>query len=348
MLADEVDVVIGVDTHRDAHSLAALCARTGAVLYETRVAAGAGGYRRALARVGAHAPGRRAWAVEGSGAYGAGLARHLAAAGERVIEIDRPERRRERTRAKSDPLDAIRAARTALARTRLAGPRLGAAREALRVLMITRAGAVELRLRATRQLKALIVTAPEQLRERLRRLDGMALLGRCAALRQPGDPYPALQATVSALRALARRALAAEDEAAQHERDIAAWVRAICPQLLTEPGVGPISAAQLLISFSHAGRLAGASSFARLAGVAPIPASSGQVVRHRLDRGGDRQLNRALHTIVLSRRQHDPRTRAYLERRIAEGKSTREAIRCLKRFVARHLFRLLEAAAIPA
>ncbi len=347
MLADEVDVVIGVDTHRDAHSLGALAARSGAVLYEMAVPADADGYRQALELIAVHAPGRRAWAVEGSGGYGAGLARFLLERGERVIEIDRPERRSERTQAKSDRLDALRAARTALARARLASPRAGAGREALRVLMVARSGAVDARRQAIRQLKALIITAPDALRGRLRRLDGMTLLGRCAGLRRPADPDPALQATVVALRALARRALSADGEARQHERDIAAWVRAICPQLLAEPGVGPICAAQLLISWSHPGRCPAESSFARLAGVAPIPASSGQVVRHRLDRGGDRQLNRVLHTIVLCRRQRDPRTRAYVERRVAQGKSTREAVRCLKRYVARHLFRLLESAAVP-
>jgi transposase len=347
MLADQVDVVIGVDTHRDRHSLAVLGARTGAVVLETAIEATGGGYRRALAEVGRHAPGRRAWAVEGAGAYGAGLARFLAGAGERVIEIDRPERAGERTRAKSDPLDAVRAARTALGRSRLASPRTGAAREALRVLMVARSGAVDVRCQAVRQLKALIITAPDHLRARLRALEGMTLLGRCASLRRSARDDPALAATVSALRALARRALAADGEARQHERDIASWVRAICPQLLAEPGVGPICAAQLLISWSHPGRCPAESSFARLAGVAPIPASSGQVQRHRLDRGGDRQLNRALHTIVLSRRQRHAPTRAYIERRTRDGKSTREAVRCLKRYVARHLFRMLEASAVP-
>jgi transposase len=347
MLADEVDVVIGVDTHRDTHTLSVLTAATGAVVHETRIEACAHGYGQALAEVERCADGPRAWAVEGSGGYGAGLVRFVVARGERVIEIDRPERRAERTQAKSDPLDAVRAARTALSRTKLAAPRAGAAREALRVLMVARSGAVDVRRQAIRQLKALIITAPDDLRARLRRLDGMTLLGRCATLRRPRADDPALQATVLALRALARRALMADGEAAQHERDIAAGVRAICPQLLAEHGVGPICAAQLLISWSHPGRCPAESSFARLAGVAPIPASSGQTIRHRLDRGGDRQLNRALHTIVLCRRQRHAQTRAYIERRIAEGKSTREAVRCLKRYVARHLFRMLESSALP-
>ena len=348
MLADQLDVVIGVDTHRDNHSLGVVAARTGAVLYQTTVPAQARGYAQALERIARHAPGARVFAVEGSGSYGAGLVRFLAERGERVIEIDRLTRTQERTRAKSDSLDALRAARSALSRTRLASPRAGGAREALRVLMVARSGAVDVRRQAIRQLKSLIVTAPDDLRERLRTLDGMTLLNRCAAIRRPSRPEPALIATSSVLRIVARRAIAATTEARSLERDIAANVRALCPQLLAEPGVGPISAAQLLISFSHPGHCAQEASFARLAGVAPIPASSGQVVRHRLDRGGDRQLNRALHTILLVRRQRDLATRAYIARRVSEGKSTREAIRCLKRYLARHLYRLMEGAMQPA
>src|SRR5262249_16304969 len=148
MLADHLDVCIGVDTHRDRHSLAALDAATGALLWEAQIPADAGGYARALALAAARCPGRRAWAVEGSGAYGPGLARPLFAQGERVLEIDRPARRGERTRAKSDALDAARAARTALARAHQTAPRAGGIREALRVLLLTRAGAVQIRREA--------------------------------------------------------------------------------------------------------------------------------------------------------------------------------------------------------
>jgi transposase len=144
------------------------------------------------------------------------------------------------------------------------------------------------------------------------------------------------------LRTLARRAQAATVEADELEREILIYVCAIAPALLDEPGVGPIVAAQLLVAWSHHGRVHSEAAFARLAGVAPIPASSGQTKRHRLSRGGDRQLNRALHTIVLHRRHHDPKTRDYIARRIAEGKSRRDATRLLKRYPARHLYRLLE------
>jgi transposase len=168
------------------------------------------------------------------------------------------------------------------------------------------------------------------------------LLDRCGRFRRSGSGGADELATRLVLRSLARRARAATIEADELEREILAQVRSLAPRLLDEPGVGPIVAAQLLVAWSHRGRLRSEACFARLAGVAPIPASSGQTTRHRLSRGGDRQLNRALHTIVLHRRQHDPATRDYIARRVAEGKSTREATRLLKRYLARHLYRLLQ------
>lgn len=146
------------------------------------------------------------------------------------------------------------------------------------------------------------------------------------------------------LRSLARRIEHATAEAAELEREIRQHVQALVPQLLDEPGVGPIVAAQLLVAWSHRNRVRSEAAFARLAGVAPIPASSGQTIRHRLSRGGDRQLNRALHTVILHRRQHDPATRDYIARRLGEGKSTRDATRILKRYLARHLYRVMQNA----
>jgi transposase len=191
------------------------------------------------------------------------------------------------------------------------------------------------------RLRSVIVTAPESLRDELRRLPLGKLLDRCSRLRRTSVAADEL-ATRLVLRSLAHRIQAATVEAAELEREILAHVRALAPALLDEPGVGPIVAAQLIVAWSHPGRLRSEACFARLAGVAPIPASSGQTTRHRLSRGGDRQLNRALHTIVLHRRQHDPATRDYIARRVSEGKSTRDATRLLKRYLARHLYRLLE------
>jgi transposase len=200
---------------------------------------------------------------------------------------------------------------------------------------------VDVRREALGQLRGVIVTAPDRLREELRVLPTGRLLERCSRLRRTSAAGAAELATRLVLRSLARRIDAATREAAELEWEILAHVRALAPALLDEPGVGPIVAA-LIVAWSHRGRLRSEAAFARLAGVAPVPASSGRTTRHRLSRGGDRQLNRALHTVVLHRRQHDPATRDYIARRIAEGKSRRDATRLLKRYLARHLYRLLQ------
>lgn len=347
MLADELDFVIGVDTHRDAHALALLEAPTGAVLLERELGADGPGYAYALALAKKHAPAGRAWAIEGTGSYGAGIARFLLARGERVFEVERP-RREGRSRAKTDALDAIRAARSLLAREKLAGPRAGGRREALRALMTTREGTLKAKRAALCQLRALVVASPEPLRAELRPLTRARLLRRLGGLRPRRRSEGELRGLLVALRALARRALALTVEERELKQEIEALVCELAPALLSEPGVGPISAAQVLISWSHPGRLRSEAAFARLGAAAPIPASSGRTVRHRLDRGGDRRLNRALHTIIVARRKRHAPTIAYVERRTAEGKSVRETIRCLKRYLARHLFRLLEGMPLAA
>jgi transposase len=343
MLAEHADHVIGVDTHRDAHSAAAMATRTGAIAAQTTVAADAFGYKRLLRFARRHARGRRVWAIESSGSFGAGLTMFLLAQGEWVVEVDRPKRAARRNGAKSDELDAIRAAREALEREHLAQPRARGGREAVRVLLITRRGAIRARTKAINHLKALVVTAREELRHQLRNTPTDELVYRCARLRTLPSHSTEHRATVLALRHTARRILALEAEANDLETEIEQLIQQTIPDLLAEVGVGPISAAQLYCSWSHRGRLRNDGAFAMLGGSAPIPASSGQTVRYRLNRAGDRQLNCALHTIVLTRLQHDPATRAYAARRLGEGKTPREIKRCLKRYVARQLFRLLEA-----
>jgi transposase len=343
MLADELDYVLGVDTHRDEHVIAVVTVPAGAVIASTAAAASGRGYRELLAVAGQHAPGRRVWAVEGSGSYGAGLARFLAERGETVLEISRAGTPQRRLKGKDDALDATRIARAALAADTLASPRAGGRREALRLLLIARGSAVDVRREALTQLRAVIVTAPDELRQELRGMPVRRLLDRCSRLRRTSAAADEL-ATRLVLRSLARRIQAATVEADELEREILAHVRELAPRLLDEPGVGPIVAARLIVSWSHHGRVRSEAAFARLAGVAPIPASSGQTTRHRLSRGGDRQLNRALHTIVLHRRQHDPATKTYIEKRIAEGKTRRDATRLLKRYLARHLYRVLNGA----
>ncbi len=311
MLADQLDYVVGVDPHRDTHALAIVDVRTGGVGFEASVEASSIGYARALELARGHAPGRRSFAIEGAGSFGAGLSRFLSGEGERVLEVGRLRRER-RSGGKNDALDAIRAARSILAESRAAEPRAGGEREALRALMAAREGAVKARRAALCQLRALLITTPESLRSELRPLS----------------------------RARRVRQLTAE------ERELAAEIetlaRALAPLLFNLACFGLLTAAQLVISWSHRGRIRNEAAFARLAGCAPIPASSGQTIRYRLDRGGDRRLNRALHMILVTRRRSHPATIAYIERRVQEGKSSREASRCLKRYLARNLYRLLE------
>jgi transposase len=322
--------------------LAVVAAPAGAVVAQRQVPASGGGYAQALRFADQHAAGRRVWAIEGAGHYGAGLARFLSGRGEAVVEAGRAPRQQRRLRGKDDSLDAIAAAQATLASTDVALPRAGEQGEALRLLLVARRSAVDVRRQALVQLRSVIVTGPEPLRQQLRGLPVGRLLERCSRLRRPVAATSDELATRLVLRTLARRATSAAVEAAELEREILARVRALAPQLLDQPGVGPIVAAQLLTAWSHPGRIRSEAAFARLAGVAPIPASSGQTQRHRLSRGGDRQLNRALHTIVLHRRQHDPQTKDYIARRIAEGKTKRDATRLLKRYLARHLYRLLQ------
>jgi transposase len=339
-LAEKVDGVIGVDTHRDTLSAAAVTA-VGGLLGQLAVGADAVGYQRLVDFARVHVPGRRCFAVEGAGSYGAGLARLLAERGEWVVEIDRP-RRPARRGGKTDALDAIRAAREALSQERPAVPRRRGDREALRVLLATRQGAVIARTCAINQLKALIVGAPEELRAELRGRSTSGQVEYCAALRDRPARSLEHRMTARTLRSTAQRIRVLAAEATKLQGEIGRLVAAVAPWLLELPGIGPISASQVLVSWSHAGRLRSEAAFAALAGVSPIPASSGQVTRHRLNRGGDRRLNRALHTVALVRLRDDPTTRVYAARRRAEGKSPREIRRCIKRAVARQLFKLLQ------
>lgn len=341
-LREVVDVIIGVDTHVHTHSAAAVDTRTGGVLEEITVEATADGYDQLVEFADEHAA-LRAWAIEGTGGHGAGLTRHLERGEEVVIELDRPERAKRRHGAKSDPLDAIRAAREALSRPRLGGPRSGGNRQALSVLLAARRSAVKAATDAQRQVFSLVIAAPEQIRERFRGQKLPAMIKTAAALRVHATWDVETTTTVTVLRSLARRVQTLSEEAAEHEKAIRSIVRSWRPDLLEQLGVGPIVAATVLCAWSHAGRIHSEAAFAMLGGVAPIPANSGQVAnRYRLNRYGDRQLNRSLHTIALSRIRYDQATRDYVARRTSEGKTTREIKRCLKRYIARDLFRLLE------
>jgi transposase len=345
-LAEVVDVVIGVDTHVSTHCAAMVAAGTGGVIEDLTLAACGQGYLElsewADDLVDEHGA-LRAWAIEGTGSHGAGLARHLRERGELVIELDRPERAKRRNGAKSDPLDAVRAAREALSRARLGTPRQGMERQSLSVLLAARRSAVDAAGVAQRQLFSLVIAAPEPIRARFRGQRLKAMVTTAAALR--GHPSWDLESstTLTVLRNLARRAQALQNEAEDYHRQLKAIITTWRPDLLDQVGVGPIVAAVVLCAWSHPGRIHSEAGFAMLAGVAPIEATSGQVVnRHRLNRHGDRQLNRALHTIAITRQQHHQPTRDYTEKRTHQGKNPREIRRCLKRYIARDIYRLLE------
>jgi transposase len=341
-LRELVDVVIGVDTHVHTHTAAAVDARTGGVLAQVTVEATADGYAQLVEFADQHAT-VRAWAIEGTGGHGAGLNHHLAGRQEIVVELDRPHRAKRRHGAKSDPLDAIRAAREALARPRLATPRSGADRQALSVLLAARRSAVQAATEAQLQVFSLVIAAPEPLRARFRGQKLPGMLVTAARVRVQASWDVETTTTVLALRSLARRFRTLSLEAAEHEKAIQAIVRSWRPDLLEEFGVGPIVAATVLCAWSHPGRIHSEAAFAMLAGVAPIPANSGQVTnRYRLNRYGDRQLNQALHIIVQSRLRYHGPTRDYMARRTTEGKTGREIKRCLSRYIARDLYRLLE------
>lgn len=341
MLAELVDVVIGVDTHKHTHTAAVVLSTTGAALEEMTVGTDLDGFGDLVAMADQHS-GLRAWSIEGAGGYGAGLARFLAGRGEMVIELDRPVRPARRNGAKSDALDAVRAGREALAREHLAQPRAEGERAALALLLTARRSAVDAARVAQQQLQAFVVTAPEMIRARFRETTKV-MLNIATQLRIDARWDLESRTYAGVLRDVARRCRSLQAEASSHEKAILAVIRSWRPDLLAESGVGPIVAATVLCAWSHPGRVRHEGAFASLAGVAPIPASSGLTTRYRLNRGGDRQLNRALHVVAITRLRHDPVTQAYADRRRAEGKTDREIKRCLKRYIARQLYRQLEA-----
>ncbi len=340
MLAEIVDIVMGVDTHKHTHTAAVVTA-AGAAVGDITVPTDPDGYDAIIAFADQH-PGLRAWAIEGCNSYGAGLARVLTERGEVVIELDRPARPARRHGAKSDPIDAVRAARDALAREHLTQPRNDGERAALQVRLTARRSAVDASADAQRQLQSLVVAAPETLRGRLRNRTTSDMIQICSRLRVDPRWDIATRETAAVLRSLARRITDLDREARDHQHAIHRIVASWRPDLLERLGVGPIVAATVLCAWSHPGRVRNDAAFAMLAGTAPIPASSGITVRHRLNRSGDRQLNRAIHIVVLTRLRHDPATRAYAQRRRDEGKTPREIRRCLKRYVTRQLYRQLE------
>jgi transposase len=334
-----------VDTHADVHH-AAVIDQVGRPLADAGFPATPSGYRRLLVWAAGHGE-IQAFGVEGTGAYGAGLTRHLRAAGQTVIEVDRPDRKTRRQQGKSDPVDAYAAAAAVLSGRATGTPKDRDGRvEAIRTLRVARRSAIKARTQAINQLKAVLLTGPAELRVTLSGLTTTELLGACRRMRvatiNPGDPV--LTATKATLRHLARRIAALTAEIDALDADLRPMVTVAAPQLLERHGVGTEVAAQLLVTAGdNPDRLHSEAAFARLCGTAPLPASSGRTHRHRLNRGGDRQANHALHVIALTRLRSHPPTRAYAARRRAQGLSTREIIRCLKRYIAREIHQVLTA-----
>lgn len=337
----------GVDTHADTHTVAAI-SHLGAMLGHQSFPATPAGYRQlfcwltsqgTLAGVG----------VEGTGSYGAGLTAALTDRGVRLVEVNRPNRAIRRARGKSDPIDAEAAARAALNGVATAIPKAHTGVvEAIRVIFVARRGAVRARTAAINTLHQMIITAPMRLRDQLQPLTRRQQITACAALRSNDITNPT-RATKLALRRLARRINHLTAEIDDAFADLTELVQSHAPQLLAETGIGPLSAAQLLITAGdNPDRMTGPAGFAALCGTTPIPASSGKTNRHRLNRGGDRQANCALHTIVNSRLRYHPETQAYAAKRLAEGKTKPDIYRCLKRYLARRLHALLLTTSQPA
>jgi transposase len=346
MTPEPGSVTGGVDTHLDTH-VAAAVDHLGGLLGTESFPTTAAGYRRLLGWLGSFGP-LHAVGVEGTGSYGSALAGHLAEHDVRVVEVSRPNRQVRRRHGKSDVIDAIAAARAVLSGQASATPKAhNGPVEALRLLKIVARSATKSRTQAVNQLHTIVATAPDELRANLRGLGRSQLVTTCAAFRVRDQDDSLASVTRLALRELAQRIQLLDAQLTRTKARLARITTALAPELMARKGVGPDTASAILISAGdNPQRLRGERSFAALAGSSPIPASSGKTTRHRLNRGGDRQLNAALWRIAMVRLATDPNTRAYLARRTGEGKSKTETIRCIKRYIAREIFTALPHQAI--
>lgn len=341
MMSDQSLIVAGVDTHKDTH-YAAVISVTGERLSAAQFPATNAGYRALTGFITGHGALLRA-GVEGTNSYGAGLTRHLHEAGIEVVEVIRPARQTRRMRGKSDELDAYAAAHIALANNDTVTAKTGTGTvEAIRVTNAARRSAMKARTEVIVQLKSLIVTAPERVRAEYRDLSTSRLVTRLTGSRaRVGDDEVASR-TRTALKRLAVRYQQLDEEITGHDTDLAQLVDTLNPALVQAHGISTVTAAQLLITAGdNPDRLRSEAAFAMLCGAAPLPASSGKRTRHRLNRGGDRAANSALHSIAIVRLATDPDTRAYATRRTTEGKTKKDILRCLKRAIAREVFHLI-------
>jgi transposase len=340
---DAAAITLGVDTHKDVHvgvALDGVGRRQGTL----SVPANSAGYGRLVEWASGFGPLAHA-GVEGTGSFGAGLARFLKARGIKVSEVIRPKRRDHYRSGKSDPIDAEAAARAVLAGTATGEPKDADGEvEMIRTLRIARRSAVKARAQAVSQIKTMLITAPEGLSSELCGLSTARLLEKASRLRPGANPSDVVEATKFALRSVARRYQRLSEEICELEEQLERLVAETAPELVAVEGVGTDTAASLLIAAGdNPERLESEAAFAHLCGAAPIPASSGKTVRHRLNRHGNRDANRALYVIALCRMNRDERTRRYVAKRTAEGKSKKEVIRCLKRYIAREVYRILSS-----
>ena len=342
LLIEEREVILGVDTHLDVH-VAVLIDVVGRVIATHSFPTTASGYEQLVEWAGSFGWLSRA-GVEGTGTYGAGLARHMQQRGIKVAEVNRSDRSRRRLRGKSDPTDAESAARAVLAGDANAIPKAqSGVVEAMRAVSMARRSAVKAKTQAINQLRALLVTAPEPIRTALWRTKPEQCVTHCARLKSLGDT-PLLKALTSTLRMLARRWMSLAKELRQLDAALDDLTKRTGRRLLAQFGVGSQTAAALLVTAGdNPDRLHSEAALAALCGVSPLEASSGKTTRHRLNRGGDRAANNALWTISMVRMRSDPRTRAYVARRTAEGLSTKEIQRYLKRYIVRELYPLILA-----
>jgi hypothetical protein len=336
-------IAVGVDTHKNSHVAVALD-RLGELLGELTITANVAGYAKFVAWVEGFAS-DVVVGIEGAGSWGAGLCEQLLAHNVTVYKVERPIRRARRS-GKSDLIDALAAAKAVLVGEHLSTPRSHGIRQALAAMLVAYRSCIGERTRPLNEIQALNATAPIALRERIGEGNGKQLERRLGVMRARSSAHAEERAVFAVMRDLATRSRALAVHARRYERELADVVRSLNPMLLEEVGVGPISAAKLLVC--DPARFKSEAAFARCNGTAPIPASSGKTVRYRLNRGGDRQVNYAIHTIALSRSLHHPETRAYLDRRISEGKTKREAMRSLKRHLSRRLFRQLTEAPLTS
>jgi len=340
--AKQDEVILGVDTHLDTHVGVAI-SQSGKFLGTHAAPTTQSGYLSLLTWARSLGCVCRA-GVEGTGTYGAGLARVLREQGIEVLEVNRPDRSKRRLKGKSDPTDAEGAARSVLSGVATAIPKTqSGAAEALRTISVARRSAVKAKTQAINQLRAILVSAPQDIRERLWKPKAEHCVAACARLRNLG-PTLLLQTLTTALRLLAKRWLALAAELKELDASLETLTNVSAPHLRALFGIGPQTAAVLIATAGdNQERLRSEAALAALCGVNPLPASSGKTLRHRLNRGGDRQANNALWTIAMVRMRSEPRTRASVARRSAEGMSNKEIHRCLKRYIVRELYPLIMA-----